>query len=410
MKKILKLLLVEDSKLAKSAIITLLQDNGYDPKYKGIETLQDLQDNLLRHSWDIILCDYFLPGFNGLDALKIYKNSELDIPFIIVSGKIDAETAVEAMKTGAHDYVLKNNLQRLIPTIERELHEYKQRQLIKEERLRLLKSLDDAQKLEAIGRLAAGIAHEINTPIQFIGDNLSFLGQSVQTMVQLISMYRSFLAECEHKCKASKRLETAYKVEKDSDLEFIITEGPKAVKQSIEGVGHITKIVQSMREFSHFSDEQKAEADINKAIENATVISKNEWKYVADLKTELDQGLPLVFCFIGDIKQVILNIIINAAHAIEESVKNKAEKGLITITSKQEKESILISISDTGAGIAEDVQGKIFEPFFTTKGVGKGTGQGLAMAYSTIVEKHRGTLTFESIPGKGTTFFIRLPR
>lgn len=195
-----------------------------------------------------------------------------------------------------------------------------------------------------------------------------------------------------------------------SDLQYLLTEIPRALEQSLDGVQRVAKIVKGMKEFSHPGSEEKRAIDINRAIETTITVARHEWKYVADVTTEFAPDLPLVSCLIGEFNQVILNLIINAAHAIDAAItKGLRDKGMIVIRTRREGTWVEVSVTDTGAGIAADIQCRIFEPFFTTKPLGKGTGQGLALAHSAIVNRLKGQLWFETEPGQGTTFFIRLP-
>ena len=199
-------------------------------------------------------------------------------------------------------------------------------------------------------------------------------------------------------------------VSEKADLEYLREEIPKAIEQSLEGIGRVSKIVQAMKEFSHPGADEKTPIDINKAIESTITVSRNEWKYVAEMETDFDTGLPMVPCLPGDFNQVILNIIINAAHAIAGVVdKDSVDKGKIAISTTMDTDWAEIRISDTGTGIPEEIKDKVFDPFFTTKEVGRGTGQGLAISHSVVVDKHGGTITLETEEGQGTTFIIRLP-
>jgi signal transduction histidine kinase len=189
-----------------------------------------------------------------------------------------------------------------------------------------------------------------------------------------------------------------------------MAEVPQAIQQSLQGIGRVTTIVRAMKEFSHPGSEEKSDTDLNRAIETTITVARNEWKYVAEVVTDFDPALPLVRCLPGEINQVILNLIVNAAHAIADVVENNGKsKGTITIRTRSQGDRVEIRVSDTGTGIPETIRAKIFDPFFTTKGVGKGTGQGLAIAHSVIVDKHGGTISCETEVGKGTTFVIRLP-
>ena len=196
----------------------------------------------------------------------------------------------------------------------------------------------------------------------------------------------------------------------DVDLSYLKDEVPSAIKQSLEGVERVASIVLAMKEFSHPGTKEKTSIDINKAIKNTIIVARNEWNYVAEMVTDFDPALPLVLCLPGDFNQVILNIIINAAHAIGDVLGDGSkEKGTITVSTCHDGDCVDIRIKDTGKGIPEECQSRIFDPFFTTKKVGKGTGQGLAIAHSTIVDKHGGSITFETEVGKGTEFVVRLP-
>lgn len=276
-----------------------------------------------------------------------------------------------------------------------------------EERISLEKDLQQSKKLESIGTLAAGIAHEINTPIQFIGDNIHFLADGLNDLFKLINNFSGLLHLVVKEGKKIDVMELKQKYENEIDLVFLENEVPECIHQTEDGLARVSKIVSAMKSFSHVSDERKQLVDINKAIETAVIVSSNEWKYAAEIKMDFDPELPAVMCFIGDINQVIMNMILNATHAIED-LKNNS-KGTITITTRCNEKSVIVSITDMGKGIPEEIHDKILLPFFTTKEVGKGTGQGLSMAYSVIVEKHGGKLTFDSIVGEGTTFFIELP-
>ncbi|GEM_PF-6807239 len=280
-----------------------------------------------------------------------------------------------------------------------------ERKLEQEQTLSLQAQLQQSQKLESIGTLAAGIAHEINTPIQFVSDNASFLGESVNKIIAVLSRYR-------HHCNAHQDSDTykeMKKLEQEKDIDFLLEEMPKAIEESKQGLSKVSIIVTAMKSFSHVKKTDKQYSDINKAISDTAIITRNEWKYHSELKLQLDEGLPLVMCHIIDIQQVIMNLIINATHAVSEKFASK-EKGEITIKTFYDDTSVLIQISDNGAGIPEKIKSKVFDQFITTKAVGKGTGQGLSIAYSTIVEVHNGTIRFESTEGKGTTFYITLPR
>ncbi len=273
------------------------------------------------------------------------------------------------------------------------------------ETMEMQRQLNQAQKLESIGQLAAGIAHEINTPTQYVGDNTTFLQEAYADIGVMIGTMEE-LAGAGHDSVPTERI---LKALNDADVDYLKEEIPKAIEQSLEGVSRVSRIVNAMKEFSHPSQE-KTMADLNRAIESTITVASNEWKYVADMNVELDSSLPHVNCLPGDMNQVVLNIIVNAAHAIAEVLdESSGDKGTITVSTHKLDNWAEIRIRDSGTGMPEDVKARIFDPFYTTKEVGKGTGQGLSIAHAVVVEKHGGTIVVDSAPGQGTTFTIRIP-
>jgi PAS domain S-box-containing protein len=270
--------------------------------------------------------------------------------------------------------------------------------------------LRQAQKLEAIGQLAAGIAHEINTPTQYVGDNTNFLKESWPAIAGLARAAQHVQQEFQKGDLPAEAMDHLSACIQEADLDYLLDEIPRAIDQAIEGMQRVAKIVHAMKEFSHPGSEGKSSLDINRAIETTIAVARNEWKYVCEVETHLDRDLPLVAGHGPEFNQVILNLLVNAAHAIRHVVGSSPEqKGKITITTTHDQSEAEIAIADSGGGIPKEIQSRIFEPFFTTKPVGQGTGQGLALAHTTIVRRHSGRLWFETVEGKGTTFYIRLP-
>ncbi|WP_136809865.1 ATP-binding protein [Desulfosediminicola flagellatus] len=282
-----------------------------------------------------------------------------------------------------------------------------------EEKIQLERDLHRAQKLESIGTLAAGIAHEINTPIQFIGDNIRFTREAFTDLCAIVAQYRTLIENVTQDVMVETLKNTSDKILADTEFDFLAEELPAALQQTIDGVQHVSGIVAAMKDFSYMGTENvKTAEDINQAVRSTAIISKNEWKYVAELNLDLDESLPPVPCFIGELKQVLLNLVINSVHAITDKYSrgdSDNQKGLITIKTYLSEHDVHISVQDNGCGIPSELEGKIFDPFFTTKEVHKGTGQGLAISYQIIQIKHGGNIYFESQPGRGTTFFISLP-
>ncbi|MBU0971968.1 MAG: PAS domain S-box protein [Proteobacteria bacterium] len=267
-----------------------------------------------------------------------------------------------------------------------------------------------SQKLAAIGSLAAGIAHEINTPIQYISDNTHFIQDAFQDFNQVLDAGSCFLETIKFQ-ERNNEAAAAFEAAMDKiDLDFLRQEIPQAILQSLDGLAKVSRIVKSMKEFSHPGQEKWERIDINHVLDNTLVVAKNEYKYVAQMKTDFQASLPKVFCNSGELGQVFLNMIINASHAIADVVGNGTKAmGVITIKTRARGHWVEIRISDTGSGIPKKIQSHIFDPFFTTKEVGRGTGQGLAISHAVVVDKHRGKIGIESSSAKGTTFIIRLP-
>jgi two-component system, NtrC family, sensor kinase len=275
-----------------------------------------------------------------------------------------------------------------------------------EERARMEVELRLAHKLEAVGQLASGIAHELNTPIQFVADSVQFLKTSWEDVSGLVQQQRALLTRV-----AGDRPEVQAELgqlDEAVDYQFLEEEIPRSLERTLEGTRRVTTIVRALKEFAHPDRREKAPAELNQALENTLIVAHNEYKYLATVEKDFE-ALPPVTCHVGDLNQVFLNLIVNAAHAIGDLVGQSGDLGRITIRTRRDGDFVAISIADTGAGIPAAIRARIYDPFFTTKDVGKGTGQGLAIARSIVVDRHQGTISFDSEMGQGTTFTIRLP-
>ncbi len=372
---------------------------------------------------DAILLDVMMPGMNGIDVCRRLKaDSQLrNIPVILITGKTADDEIVLGLDAGADDYVVKpfgkEILAARVRSALRVKHSHdavcrinKQLQVEITERKRMESELARAERLEAVGHLAAGIAHEINTPSQYLGDNLRFIEQGFAGLAKLIdALYR--LLEAARKAEFAENLVAEIDaIHRQADADYLAEQIPKAAHQSLEGVRRIAHIVSAMKAFSPANGDRKVSTDVNQVIESTLTVCQNEWKLVAEVVAELDPNLPFVPFVPGELNEVILNLVLNAAQSIADAVGSPPQvKGRITIQTRRTADGVEIRIRDSGTGIPEGIRDRVFDPFFTTREPGKGIGQGLAIAHAIVVQKHRGTITFETETGQGTTFAVRLP-
>ena len=375
-------------------------------KVKSIRAMQkkwtDLQASEDSGNLILIITALLYFSFVGFLAFFTYKSFASPIKKLEEAAKKSIEQQVPFVHRESGPYEVRSvtrQLQGLIIGLESTVKQrtsalVKSNQKLQNEiqqRKELETQLVHAQKMEAVGQLASGIAHEINSPSQFTNDNILFLKDAVE----------GFIA----------RIDNSDSAPDEKEISFLKENAPGAVAQAKEGISRITTIVKSMKNFAYRDAESaKKPNDLNQAIQSTTVVATNEWKYHAELKLELDDSLPLVPCNIGEINQVVLNLIVNGAHAIRDRFEN-GQKGTLIVKSQFYKDAkcVIVSIVDNGGGIPEKVRTRIFEPFFTTKEVGVGTGQGLAIAHSVIVKSHNGQLWFDTKDGHGTVFYIKLP-
>jgi len=297
----------------------------------------------------------------------------------------DRAFAVEASMIG-----LTNRGRMIYTIIVKDLSEQKELQM----------RVQQSNKLESLGRLATGVSHEVNTPNQYIGDNVRYVSDSFGDIVNLVEEYRSSIAP--------ERREEIKALEDRADLEFVLEEIPRALGQALEGVDRVAAIVRSMKDFSHQGVQSLTTLDLNRVVTSTVTVARNEWKYVAEIEFDLAEDLPHIQGNPSALGQVVLNLVVNAAHAIKDRHEG-GSLGLIKISTREEGEWVVMRIADDGGGIPESVQKQMFDPFFTTKGVGIGTGQGLAIVHSVVVAGHHGEIKVESEMGRGTEFVIRIP-
>ncbi len=364
-------------------------------KWKDLKTRED------NNAFFLILAVIFYLLLMSFLGFSTYKSLASPIRKLekAAEDSIDRKKPFTMVEIGPYEIrSLTRRLQGLIlgleETVESRTRDLKERtvqlQTEMQQRMELETQLVHAQKMEAVGQLASGIAHEINSPSQFANDNILFLKDAVE----------GFIA----------RIDQTEQAPDEKELLFLKENAPPAVEQAKEGIGRITTIVKSMKNFAYRdATSEKKPNELNQAIRSTSVVATNEWKYHAEMQLNLDESLPMVPCNIGEINQVVLNLIVNGAHAIRDRFQEK-QKGMLIVATQHYADAncVIISITDNGGGIPEKVQARIFEPFFTTKEVGVGTGQGLAIAHNVIVKSHGGQIWFDSKQGEGTTFYIKL--
>ncbi len=409
----MRVLIAEDDLTSRLILSATLKRGNYDI----IEAVNG------KHAWEVlsnggaprlVVLDRNVRGMDCLDIVKRLRNHESAQPpyIIMLTPKTNMEHMLEGLTAGADDYLIRPfDRRELLARVEvgRRMLEVRDKLVIQTVELQQTHTqLAHAQKLEAVGQLAAGIAHEINTPTQFVSDSVFFIKEAFDDLQQLHTRYRGAIQMLIAQTGNGPLAATIAEAEEDADLEYIVENLPASFDRCADGLSRIAAIVGAMKEFAHPDRGEQVPSDINQAIQATLTISKNEYKYVADVETELSP-LPPVVCHIGELNQVFLNLLVNAAHAIEDVVGDSHDRGTIRVQTSHCEDMVRLEFADTGGGIPKDVQDRIFDPFFTTKEVGRGSGQGLAIGRSIIVDKHGGTLTFECTEGQGTTFIIELP-
>ncbi len=356
-------------------------------------------------AFDLVISDISMPVMDGL-TLTEKVSQTLDTDVILMTGKFDQYSYDQVINLGASDYIQKPfSPEEIVLRVRRVIRERQMR----EETIQFHKEVAQTQRLESLGQLAAGIAHEINTPIQYIGDNTTFIKETFQDLNNLVQELMELFQAAKKNKVSQDMLQKIEEAVEEADFDFLNDEIPVAIDQTLEGVSRIKKIIKAMKVFAHPGKDSHVLADLNQCLKDTATLAKNEWKYIADLVMDLDPDLPSIPCNPGELNQVFLNLIVNASHAIADKIGSQSQdKGVIRINTKKNSDWIEIRISDTGTGIPDDVIGKIFDPFFTTKEIGKGTGQGLAISRSVVVKRHNGKIDIDTDP-TGTTFTIKLP-
>jgi len=418
----LKILIVEDDIIDRKQLQRLLSKSSLNvSEVKSADYLSAALELVDENDFDLVLLDLNLPDSNRMETLLTLKEKHPDVAIIVCTGEGGDRLGLKAVGNGAQDYLVKgefnsNTLSMAIQhSIERKKIEKATRQAYKEleaanhELKEMHSQLVQNEKLASIGQLAAGVAHEMNTPVGFVASNFETLGKYVDKFQKLIAMYEEFTSEID-KAEKQELLEKVERIKQSRDemkIDFILEDIEGLFSDSKEGLERVTGIIQNLRDFSRIDQSgDQAEYNLNDGISATLTVAKNEIKYDCNLKTDFSE-IPHIFCNPGQINQVFLNILVNASQAIKS--QNKEDLGNIKIKTYATNKEVVCEISDDGPGIPEDKLKKIFDPFFTTKAPGKGTGLGLSVSYDIIVTKHKGQIQVESTVGKGSKFIIKLP-
>lgn len=405
------------------SIDVLLIDDDEDAFFLTKDLLSDIDGNRFNIKWcpkydavkpalnegsvDVCLVDHYLGAHTGIELIKELVGAGIKIPLILITGRGDREIDLAAMKAGVADYLAKDELTGA--TLDRSIRYAIQRRKEEEQRLQLENRLVQSQKWEAIGQLAAGLAHEINTPIHYIGSNLAYLSKRISPIMQLLEEFRDLRqAARDSGIQIPGRPELDEEIKKFLSYRENIENG---LRDSQDGIRRITDIVRSVQDFAHPSiSTEKTLCNLHELIEATVRLARNEWKYVATIKTEFSPEIKEVPLIKGRFEQAILNLLVNAAHAIADRQKTEKIEGIITLSTKKlPGDEIEVRISDNGCGIPPEIINKVYDPFFTTKEPGRGTGQGLTLVHSVICQSHLGSIEIESEVNKGSTFIIVLP-
>jgi len=428
---LINILVVDDERLNLMVAEAYLNNISREFEVILSQNPLDVEKVVIENDIDIVLLDIVMPIMNGTEVLKqLRKNHHLDdVQIIMLTSLTDAETFKICFDMGADDYLKKpievTELQARLKAATKTRNNgrmikkmYQQLMVQNSELLELNKDLKETQfnmiqkeKLASIGELAAGVAHEINNPLGYVGSNIETMSNFARKIKQVVGVYRNSLEGLELLNSNQKEgqiyFTNAREAERKFKFNFVMDELDSIMKDSGEGIERISKIVQTLKNFARTGTESETTYNnLNSIVEGALLIVKNEAKYTIDIETQLEE-LPELICNSGQLGQVILNILVNAIQAIK--AQNRSDRGRITIITGRTEDSVVLKILDDGPGIPEEILGKIFDPFFTTKDVGQGTGLGLSISHDIIVNKHNGMLTAGNNPESGAWFYIAIP-
>lgn len=394
----MEVLLVDHVPDSCSLFQKALEKVGFDVVYES--DIDRASSYLENGQIKIAVIHHDQPFVDGLGFLNRFasQSANSSAHIILLAENWESDELVVALECGASDFL----------TLPIKPDELVAKVNVGKRQVELRCQLAMAQKLESIGQLAAGVAHEINTPVQYVGDNLQFIADSIDQLVNWIKEYETLISRVDRGETFQDQMDQVIRIRKEIDWDFLQQELPLALRQSLQGVHQVGRIVGAMKGYSHMGRQDFQLVDLREIVSNAKEVARNQWKYHCDVEVQWPESWPLIPCLPGELSQVFLNLLLNAAHAIEELSLPDGRKGIIRFVGKLSENQVLVEVQDTGMGIPKGIQSKVFDPFFTTKEVGKGTGQGLVMVHN-IVKQHGGEISFESYEGLGTTFFVQLP-
>jgi len=405
----LKILIVDDDDVDRMAVRRALGKSGLQVNIEEASSCKETLKLLRSSDFDCALFDYMLPDGDGLSLLRDIRTEDISTPVVMLTGQRDERLIVELLRAGAFDYLSKNelsgeNLGHAVQTAIRLYRAERERQSAHAELEQAHRELQtsheqllQSEKLASIGQLAAGVAHEINNPVGYVYSNLGTLQKYIDNLFQMLESYEQLEALVGVDEAVLKDLQ---QLKQELDLNYLKQDVRDLVSESREGIARVKGIVQDLKDFSHVDEAEWQWADLHRGLDSTLNIVNNEIKYKAEVVKEYGE-LPEVECLASQLNQVFMNLLVNAAHAIED-------RGMITLRTGHENDKVWVAVSDTGSGITAENLKNIFDPFFTTKDVGTGTGLGLSLSYG-IVQKHGGHIEVDSEVGKGTTFTVHLP-
>lgn len=404
------ILLVEDDEmqsLVLRKVITRASNGQY--AVTRCASIAEALANLASLSIGAVLLDLNLPDSSGLHTLTAIVERYPDTPIIIMTGTDNDELALESLKRGAEDYIVKGRLDG--PALCRAISHAIERRKNLIEMKHLQDMLQKERRLEALGSISSGIAHEINTPLQFIGTNLEFIKEVFTILEQSLSTCDDIPRTGRTSKESANKMRSLVTALTSDRMTALRREVPSSMGEAVEGIRRVKRIITAMNVFSRTACAQKTLYDVNRAVRDALTITRHEWKHIATTEIHLDDNIAPVPCYPEELSHCLLNLLVNSVHAIEDvrHTSNNGDKGVITVNTQQRDECVEIRIGDSGAGIPESIHHRVFEPFFTTKEVGRGSGQGLSTVYQMVVMHMGGNVSFESHEDQGTVFKIALP-